>query len=80
WQAVRVATAHGKVQSVTHNVQVPDLGLRHRKRDLNKRPMVAILRSEGVQVKKIRWNIQATTPPPVAARYLGVSLDSPVLM
>lgn len=80
WQAIRVVTVHGKVHSVTHNAQLPELGLRHRKRDLNKRPMVAILRSEGVHVAKVRRHIQAATPPPVAARYLGLNLDSPVLM
>jgi GntR family transcriptional regulator len=80
WQAVRTTTFGGKVQAVTHNAQLPDLGQRHGRRALNSRPMVALLRAEGVDVARLRRRMQATTPPPVVAHHLGLSLDSAVLM
>jgi GntR family transcriptional regulator len=80
WQAVRTISAGGKVQAVTHSAQLPELGRRHDRRALNSRPMVALLRAEGVDVARIRRRMQATTPPPVAAQHLRISLDSPVLM
>jgi GntR family transcriptional regulator len=80
WQAIRVVSLDGAVHSVTHNAQLPAMGLRHAPADLEERPMVAILRAEGVSVARIRRTVQAANPPPLAARYLGLSLDSPALM
>jgi GntR family transcriptional regulator len=80
WQAVRTIRVRDTLQAVTHSVQLPDVGRRHNRRALNSRPMVALLRSEGVDVARLRRRVQATTPPPVVAQHLGLSLDSPVLM
>ncbi|MFK0280899.1 GntR family transcriptional regulator [Streptomyces sp. NPDC090499] len=80
WQAVRTVRLSLDGLAVTHNVQRPELGERHSRRDLGSKPMAAILRAEGVEVARVRRRIQATTPPPVIARQLGLNLDSPVLM
>lgn len=80
WQAIRTASVRGNVVAVMHNVQLPEMGARHKRRDLNNTPMAAILRSEGIEVARIRRRILATTPPPVVAHHLQLSLDSPVLM
>ena len=80
WQVMRIVSADGKIQGVTHGVQLAEVGVNHRRRDLSTKPMVSILRSAGVEVAAIRREIQATNPPPLVARHLGLSLDSAVLM
>jgi GntR family transcriptional regulator len=80
WQVTRIVSAGGKIQGVTHGVQLAEVGVNHSRRDLSTKPMVSILRSAGVEVAAIRREIQATNPPPLVARHLGLSLDSAVLM
>jgi GntR family transcriptional regulator len=80
WQVMRIVSADGEIQGVTHGVQLAEVGVNHRRSDLSTKPMVSILRSAGVEVAAIRREIQATNPPPMVARHLGLSLDSAVLM
>lgn len=79
WQVVRVASFGGTAQVIFHNVQLPEVGERHDLEDLASRPMVSILRSEGVPIATVGRTVLATTAPPMAARHLGLSLDAPVL-
>jgi GntR family transcriptional regulator len=80
WQAIRLAKVNGRVHSVFHNMQPPEIGRRHRAADLKSKPMVSIFESEGTPLATIRRTIRATTAPPDAARHLGIELDSAVLL
>jgi GntR family transcriptional regulator len=42
WQAIRLAKVKGRVHSVFHNMQPPEIGRRHRRADLKNKPMVSI--------------------------------------
>ncbi|MFE6925459.1 GntR family transcriptional regulator [Nocardia sp. NPDC057663] len=80
WQALRVITHRGKAKVVTHHVQLPEIGERHRKRDLQTMHMIPLLESEGVVTAKLYRQIQAAAAPPITAHYLGLPANSPALM
>jgi GntR family transcriptional regulator len=78
WECVRLRVYEGRPYVVLHNVQLPEIGERHSLEDLRSKPMMSILRAEGIDVVTIRRRMQATTPPPIVSRHLCLYLDSPV--
>ncbi|MEV5840189.1 GntR family transcriptional regulator [Nocardia sp. NPDC052112] len=80
WQALRVISYRGAAQVVTHHVQLPEIGERHRKSDLRTMHMIPLLESEGVRVAKLFRQTQAAAAPPITAHHLGLAANSPALM
>ena len=80
WQCSRLRTYRGRPHSVTHNVQRPELGLRHRADDLRRRPMAALLAAQGIQPRYMRRRFHAATAPPFVARRLDLTIVDPVLV
>src|SRR5882757_868486 len=80
WQALRVISAGRKVQVVTHHVQPIEIGAKHTLADLKIRHMIPMLRDQGIQLARMRREIQATSATPVTAHHLQISAGSPALM
>jgi GntR family transcriptional regulator len=79
WQCSRLRRYENRPHSVTFNVQLPEVGGRHRPKDLGSRPMGAILASEGHVLARIHREFRATLAPIVAAGHLGITVSDPVL-
>ena len=79
WQCSRLRRYENRPHSVTLNVQLPEVGHRHRPKALASRPMGAILESEGYVLARIHREFRATLAPVVAAGHLGITVADPVL-
>lgn len=80
WQCSRLRLHEDRPHSVTHNAQLPELGLRHSRRDLSRRPMVPILNDLGIKLSRMRRRISVTHAPPLVASHLNLTIVDPVLV
>lgn len=80
WQATRLLSRGRQPFMVSHNVQRPEVGERHQVKRLKSLPMASILESEGVKLATLRRQIFVGTAPPLVARHLGISIETPALI
>ena len=80
WQCKRLRRYRGKPHSVTHNAQRPEVGLRHRPADLRSKPMAEILSGQGIELRRMRRRMHATSAPPFVAERLDLTIVDPVLL
>ncbi|MBY3985672.1 GntR family transcriptional regulator [Rhodococcus fascians] len=80
WQCLRLRTVGGKPDIVTQNSQRPEVGERHSRADLDSKPMLAILRSEGLNATTVTRHAGVAMPPPLVARALQVSITDVLLV
>lgn len=80
WQCRRLRLYEGQRHSVTHNAQLPEIGLKNARRDLGRQPMSAILNNRGIKPLRMRRRISVTCAPPLVADHLGLTVVDPVLV
>lgn len=80
WQCLRLRKFRGQPDVITHNAQRFEIGSRHKQGMLRSKPMLEILRAEGVEVDTVRRHFAVAPPPPLVARHLHVSIDHTLLV
>jgi GntR family transcriptional regulator len=80
WHCTRLRKFEGRPHSVVLNVQRIDIGKKHKASDLAKLPMNQIFRKEGYQLGAIERRISAKPPSKTAAQYLGISVNTSLLI
>ncbi|MGW0036818.1 GntR family transcriptional regulator [Gordonia sp. NPDC003376] len=80
WQCMRLRRDEGLPHSVTHNAQLPALGSRHSRTDLETKSMITLLGEEGHIVARMRRRFAITHAPTVVTEALGLTIAERVLV
>jgi GntR family transcriptional regulator len=80
WHCTRLRKFEGRPHSLVLNVQRIDIGKTHKASDLAKLPMNQIFKKEGYRLGAIERRISAKAPSKVAAQYLGIPVNTPLLV
>ena len=80
WQCRRLRLFRGKPHSVTHNVQLPEVGTRHADAQLQRLPMGQILEKAGFRLATVRRRVSVGLPQAEVALHLGITVQDPTLI
>lgn len=80
WMCRRLRSYAGRAHSVTLNVQLPELGVRHPKQALESMPMAESLLRLGARFSLMKRRVGVGFPPPDVARQLNITVQHPTLI